>query len=397
VTGGRRLAAAFAGIALLGLTASVLPRPAAAADPFLIYAFAELTGSNAFVGAEEAKALTVAENAINASGGVLGRPIHFVISDDQTSPQVAVQIMSDAIAKHAAAVIGGGVVSTCSAAAGLVKADGPVLYCWSSGIHPAPGSYIFSSAFSSIDQMAAAVAYFRQRGWTKIAILTSTDATGQDADRSLDGVFALPANAGMSVVSRQHFGISDISLAAQMSAIQSSGAQALIAWTTGTPFGTVLHGMRDAGLDIPLTTTGGNLAYGQMEAYASVMSSQLYFPAIPILVPEGVTDPKVRSAVDQFLAAMKAAGIRPDIGYAVGWDGAQLFVAALRKYGFGATPEQIRDYIASQRDYSGAFGKFDFVTSPQRGLNIDGIIIGRWDAAKDRWIAVSKPGGTPLK
>jgi len=68
VIGGRRLAA-LAGAAFLGVAALALPRPAGAADPFLIYAFAELTGSNAFVGAEEAKALTVAENAIKYPNG----------------------------------------------------------------------------------------------------------------------------------------------------------------------------------------------------------------------------------------------------------------------------------------------------------------------------------------
>ncbi len=382
---------------MLGAAAVALPRHAVAADPYLIYAFAELTGSNAFVGAEEAKSLGVVETLVNASGGIQGRPVHFVIADDQSSPQVAVQLMNDAIARHAPAVVGGGIASTCSAAAGLIKADGPVLYCWSSGVHPPAGSFEYSSAFSSIDQMAAAIAYFRGRGWNKIAILTSNDATGQDADRSLDGVFALPANANMTIVTRQHFNITDISLAAQMSAIHASGAQALIAWTTGTPFGTVLHGMRDAGLDIPLTTTGGNLSYGQMEAYAPVMVSQLYFPAIPAVVPEGVSDPHVRTAVDQFLAATKAAGIRADIGYAVSWDGAQLIVNALRKLGTDATAAQIRDYIDAQRDYSGAFGRFDFAATPQRGIGMDGIIIGHWDAAKDRWIAVSRPGGTPLK
>ena len=394
MTHARRIGVAVVAV-LLGALA--IAQPAPAADPYVIDVFAELTGSNAFVGAEEAKSLAVVETTVNANGGIAGRPLHFVIADDQSNPQVAVQIMSDAIAKHAAVVIGGGVVSTCSAAAGLVKADGPVLYCWSSGIHPPAGSFTFSSAFSSTDQLAAAVRFFRERGWNKIGVITSTDATGQDADRTIDGVFGLPANTGMTIVSRQHFNPTDISLAAQMAAIHTSGAQALIAWTTGTPFGTVLHGMRDAALDIPLTTTGGNLSYGQMEAYASVMPSQLYFPAIPCLVPEGVSDARERASVERFVDAMKAAGIRADIGYAASWDGAQLVVGALRKIGLAATAAQIRSYLAAQRDYTGAFGRYDFAATPQRGIGIDGIIVGRWDPTKDRWLAVSHAGEAPLK
>jgi branched-chain amino acid transport system substrate-binding protein len=389
---------AAAGMAALFVALAHVPaRPAVAADPYLIDVFAELTGSNAFVGGEEAKALGAIEAQVNAAGGIAGHPLHFVIADDQSNPQVAVQIMNDAIAKHAAAVIGGGVVSTCSAAAGMIKADGPLLYCWSSGIHPPAGSFVYSSAFSSIDQLAAVVRFYREHGWSKLAVITSTDATGQDADRTIDGVLALPANAGETIVSRQHFNTTDISLAAQMAAIHNSGAQAVIAWTTGTPFGTVLHGMRDADLDLPLATSGGNLSYGQMEAYASVIPPQLYFAAIPCVAPEGVSDPRVRASVEQFIAVMKADGIRPDIGYAASWDGAQLIVGALRKIGVGATAAQLRDAINAQRDYSGAFGRFDFAATPQRGIGIDGIIIGRWDPAKDRWIAASHAGGAPLK
>ena len=51
---------AAAGMAALFVALALVPaRPAVASDPYLIYVFAELTGSNAFVGSEEAKSLTV--------------------------------------------------------------------------------------------------------------------------------------------------------------------------------------------------------------------------------------------------------------------------------------------------------------------------------------------------
>jgi branched-chain amino acid transport system substrate-binding protein len=248
-----------------------------------------------------------------------------------------------------------------------------------------------------LDQMATGVNYMRQRGWTKVATITSTDATGQEADRNVDTVFDRPENKGSTLTNREHFNISDISVAAQLSRIKQSGAQAVIAWTTGTGLGTILRALRDAGMDLPVLTTGGNLSYVQMEAYKDSMPSNMLFAAIPPLVPEVITNPIAKKAVAQFIDGFKADNVRPDIGYAVSWDGTILAVEALRKYGVNATAKQIRDFINAQTTYVGSLGPMDFKTYPQRGLGKDTILVARWDPQKDRFVGVSKPGGVPLK
>jgi branched-chain amino acid transport system substrate-binding protein len=245
--------------------------------------------------------------------------------------------------------------------------------------------------------MATGVNYMRLRGWTKIATMTSTDATGQDADRNVDAIFGRPENKGSSLVSREHFAVSDIGVTAQLARIKESGAQGLIAWTTGTGLGTVLRGLRDAGMDIPVLTTGGNLSYTQMEAYKDSMPSQMLFAAIPSLVPEAVTDPVAKRAVMQFIDYFKPLNVRPDIGYAVAWDGTVLIMQALKKLGTNATAREIRDYINAQTSYVGSLGPMDFKAFPQRGLGKDTILVARWDPLKDRFIGVSKPGGIPIK
>jgi branched-chain amino acid transport system substrate-binding protein len=382
---------------ILSLAILSVPLATRAADPYVIYVIAEVTGSNAFNGAEESKSALAVADLYNKQGGINGRPIKMVIEDSQSSPKVAVQLMNDAVAHNVAVVLGGGVVSTCNAMSGVIKDDGPVLYCWSSGVMPAPGSWVYSSSFSALDQMATGVNYMRERGWTKIATITSTDATGQEADRNVDAVFGRPENKASSLVIREHFGISDIGVTAQLSRIKQSGAQGLIAWTTGTGLGTVLRNLRDAGMDLPVLTTGGNLSYLQMEAYKDSIPSTMLFAAIPCLVPEAVTDPAAKRAVMQFIDYFKPLNVRPDIGYAVAWDGTVLVVQALRKFGDKATARDIRDFINSQTTYVGSLGPMDYKTYPQRGLGKDTILVARWDPLKDRFIGVSKPGGVPIK
>lgn len=389
----------FSLIVSLALLAVVLPLKTGAADPFEIDVSLPLTGQVAFLGSETAKGVLALEAYVNKNGGIRGRPVKFVIQDDQSSPQVAVQVMSQFLAKNPPIVFGGELVANCNAAAGLLKDDGPVLYCFTPGVHPPPGSWIYSSSFSTVDMMATSMRYLRESGMTKIGAITTTDASGQDGDRTIDEVLARPENRAITVVSREHFAVGDISVAAQLTRIKSSGAQAVVAWTSGTPFGTVLRGVRDGGIDLPVVTTPANLVNAQLDGYRSIMpSSPLLLPGIPSVVPEAIADRGVRRAIDQFYTAMKAQNVlRPDVSEAIGWDAMRIVVEGFRTLGLNPTPAQMRDYINATRNWDGVLGIFDYRASPQRGVQPQWCLMVRWDPAASRFVAVSKPGGEPLR
>ena len=386
----------FAAVIVAGALA--LARGSAAEEPFEIYTYEPLTGPAGFIGSNTAKALAAAEDLVNRTGGIKGRPVKFVISDDQTNPQVAVQIVSQYLTKKPAIIIGGMLASLCNAPAGLLKADGPVLWCYSPAVHPPAGSWIFSTGFSTDDYIRAGLTYFRGKNLTKIATLTSTDATGQDADRGITEALARPENRNVTAVTKEHFAIADISVSAQIERIRASGAQAVIVWTSGTPFGTVLRGLQQAGLTIPVLAAPSNLVYAQLNSFASVWPNEpVLFFGFPALVPGSTTDRRVRFAVNQFADAMKAAKIdHPDIGEATAWDMLMIVVDAYRKLGTDATPAQLRDYINSIRGRGGIFGMLDFQENPQRGVLPDWVTLVRWDPAKGQFFAASKPGGAPL-
>jgi branched-chain amino acid transport system substrate-binding protein len=392
LTRARRAIAAAVGALLL---ASVAPRVNAAPDPYEIYAVLPATGGAAFLGKQETEALRVFEDEFNRTGGFRGRPLHVVVYDDQTNPQLAVQLTNQALEKHPAIVLDGGPATTCRATAALI-ANGPLQYCLTPSIHPAPGSFQFSALYSSDDILGVSMKYLKARGLKRIAVLNGTDASGQDADAILQALIktAEYANAGVSFVAYEHYNLTDLSVVAQLSRIKAAGAQAFIAFTTGTAIATVLHGMQDLGLDIPLVTSPGNMAYAQMESYKAFMPKELLFAGPPALVPDQLTDRGVRKAVSDYTVAFKAAGGgRPDLLAAVAWDPMQLLVGILQKRGLAVTPEQIRADVASTRDFAGTLGRYDFVAVPQRGVSSNWVIMERWDPDKDAWVAISKPGG----
>jgi len=206
-----RVLLAFAFSLLLALAPGV---PARAADTYDIHVIVPLTGGAAFVGMGQKDTLEALASVVNKTGGIRGKQLHFIFGDDQTSPQVAVQLATDVLgAKPAPAVImGSSLVGQCLAMAPLM-ASGPVQYCLSPAIHPKAGGYVFSASASSIDQIAAVMRYYRLKGWTKLATLMTTDASGQDGDRAVDTILDYPENKGvMQKVIAEHFNPTDVSV-----------------------------------------------------------------------------------------------------------------------------------------------------------------------------------------
>jgi branched-chain amino acid transport system substrate-binding protein len=168
----------------------------------------------------------------------------------------------------------------------------------------------------------------------------------------------------------------------------------LIAWTIGTPTGTVLHGINDAGLDIPVALSNANMTFPAMKQWASFLPKQLLFPGTPFLA--GITgSAQQRIAIQQFFEVTKGQGVQPDFQTGLIWDPAVLLITALRSLGTDATATQIRDYIDKIHDFSGIAGVYDFRDGSHRGLSQKDVVVMRWDAAKTNWVAVSKLGGAP--
>src|SRR5277367_5457303 len=103
-----------------------------AADSYDINVILPLTGNASFVGKSEQQSLQLGEKYVNEHGGIGGRPLHLIFHDDQTSPQLAVQLTNQILATHPAIMFGSGLVAMCNAMAPLMQ-NGPVMYCLSPG------------------------------------------------------------------------------------------------------------------------------------------------------------------------------------------------------------------------------------------------------------------------
>jgi branched-chain amino acid transport system substrate-binding protein len=384
----------------LGLVAALvvgLIGAARAAEPYAIHVILPLTGNGAFLGQGHRDSLDTLAEIVNKSDGVGGRPLQFVYHDDQSSPQVAVQLATALLADKPAVILGSSLVAMCAAIAPLMQ-NGPVDFCLSPAYHPPAGSFVFSSSSSAIDQSAAVVRYYRLKGWTKLATLANTDATGQANDKAMDEIMARPENKDMTLVERQHFNPTDISVVAQIERIRAAGAQAIVAGVTGTAAATVFKGMVQTGLDIPVEVTSGNQSFPQMEQWKDFLPKGLVMSSALFPEHDGVVtlDPRIETAQHAMYAALTAHKLKADNMEGTSWDAGLIVVAALRALGPGATAEQLRSYIANLTDFAGVDGIYNFKANPERGLGPDSATVVRYDANTTAWVWLTKPGGTPL-
>ena len=290
-------------------------------------------------------------------------------------------------------MLGSDLAAVCRAMAPLFP-NGPVDYCLSPGVHPPAGSFQFTATVGTPELCVAYFRYLRAKGIRRVAVITSTDASGQDGEAGVLSAAALPENKEMVITAKEHFNPTDVTVTAQITRVKASNAQALIAWTTGTPFGTVLRSASDDGLDVPILTTNGNMTFAQMAQYAGFLPKELLFPGFAYVATE--PGPGMTQQQRDFISAMKAAGIKPDFQSGMPWDPAMILIDALRHVGADAPADKIRDYMANLHGYQGITGPYDFRDGTNRGLNEKGVVVMRWDNAKTAWIPVSRPGAAPL-
>jgi branched-chain amino acid transport system substrate-binding protein len=368
----------------------------ASGSTYTVHAIVSETGSAAFLGVEEAAAFNALAKHVNATGGIDGHPLAFAISDNQSTASTSVSLASPLVGQ-APVLLVGSITSTDKPVDDLVTSGGPVVYDLSPGDHPALGSYVYSSSNSTTNQTQAFINFAESKGWKKVAVINSTDSSGQDGWTNIQRAVA-GSNGAVTVTDHEAFDPTAVSVTTQLSKIKASNPQAVLVWTTGTPLGTVLSGMQQLGMNsLPTMTTNGNASYSEMQKLAGELPAQLYFPGAPFMVGAQDLAGQTKTEVQAFDTAMQAAGQKvPDEGDALAWDPGLILVSALRKLGTGATASQIHQYIDSLTSFAGINGTYNFTDksiSDNRGLTITSVYIAQWSKSQGEWTAASGPAG----
>jgi len=355
-----------------------------------------LSGPAASLGADEAAGFVAYEKVVNRTGGLRGQPVHFQIYDDQSNPATAVALLGPILARNPAVVFGSTLAGPTQAMAPLVK-NGPVLYAATPNLAPEKGGYVFAAGPLTQWYNASALRFYSRRHLTRLATVTTTDASGQNNLAGLDIALAMPESKGIQVVTREAFGLGDISMASQAAHLKAANPQVIFAYPNGTAFGTALHGLSDAGIDVPVYTSAANLNTTLLDRFKSLLPTELTSTAFSFFDRNRKANDPLKGPIDEFYDALTAAGVaQPTVAHMFAWDPARIVITALRQLGPNATATQLRDYILKIRHFPSVAGYYDFTIGDQHGLSQESLLITRWDAKTGRSVVVSAPGGAPL-
>ena len=305
----------------------------------------------------------------------------------------AVQFVTKLANDKVPVILGPGFVATCAASMPVTVKSGPLTWCFAPGIYPPAGSYVLSTGATIDDTMLVVARYARERGWKRIGVVATTDASGQAFDHGVQFAMSQPESKDLTVVDYEHFNPTDLSADAQLVRIKAAKPDVVFALATGTPFGTALRGAANVGINVPIVGGNGNMIIAQLTQYAAFLPHEMYFPGTPSIAEGAVRNGPIKDAQTVYFKAFQEAGIKPDLGYNIAWDPTMLLVDALRTIGPSATAQQLRDYIVNLHGWAGINGLYDFRDGAQRGVGSRAIVMVRWDKDKQTFVPVSRPAG----
>lgn len=257
-------AAAVSALALTGCAGSTdsedTPSDTAEDGPIVVGAAVASTGFMKSFDDPDMAGFTIAMDEINAAGGINGRQIELITADSASTPEGAKKAATDLIAQGAEILL---VTANYDVGnpAGAVAEENGILNVSIGAASPkygvqGVGPLAYTIAPPTYLEGATIAQYAQQRGWDHLFLLndTSIDYSSEVCQGAEDQAEEL----GLKTTEAT-FQNADQSIAAQISAIKSSGATA-IALCTYTPGGaTAMRQIRAAGVDLP-TLSGIGMA-----------------------------------------------------------------------------------------------------------------------------------------
>jgi branched-chain amino acid transport system substrate-binding protein len=319
-------------------------------DEIVVGEFGTLTGNDAAFGQSTNKGIRLAFDDLNAAGGIKGKKIKLITYDNQGKPDEAAAVVKRLITQDKAIAIIGEVASSRSLAAAPIAQQYKVPMITPSSTSPkvtAVGDYIFRVCF--IDPYQGwAVAQFMLENLKlkKVAILRDVK---NEYSVGLADVFSKEVQSkGGQIVDDLSYQSGDIDFKAQLTSIKSKNPEAVFIPGYYTEVGLITNQARQLGIKA-VFLGGDGWDSGNLEENSKKAANGSYY--LNHYSTES-TEPRVQDFIQKFKAKYNET---PDSMAALGFDAAQVLVAALQR-AQELKPEVIRNEISKTKDFPGVTG-----------------------------------------
>jgi branched-chain amino acid transport system substrate-binding protein len=341
-------------------------------SPIKIGAIFSVTGPASYLGAPESKTAQMLVDKLNADGGVIGHKIQLIIKDSGGTPEKAVSMAKQLIEEEKVlAIIGPSTSGETMQIKTLCEQNKMLLVSCAAAetiVNPL-AKYVFKVAPK--DSQAAVWIYrtAKEKGITKIAILSSTDGFGQAGKKQLED---LAKTEGIEILVNEGYDKAATDLTDVLTKVKATpGVQAVINWSVVPAQSMVAKNMKQLGLTIPLFQSHGfaNRKYAEQ---AGVAAEGTLFPASRVIIAEELADDhpqkKVVTAYKHDYETMFKEDISTFGGHA--YDSVLVLVEALKRAG-QPDRDKVRDAIETLKGFVGTAGVFNFSATDHTGLELD--------------------------
>ena len=327
------------------LAASLFAAPAVAQDTIKIGVTQPLTGAFAASGNYVADGAKIAEAAVNASGGVLGRKIQLIIEDNKSNPTETVATAEKLIAKDKVPVLIGAWSSTLTLAVmpKLMEYEVPMVVETSSSgkITTSGNPYIFRISPTSEMEAKAFAGMVKKFGIKKADFLATNNDFGLGASQEFSQMLK-GQGVQVGVVETMDPKATDFS--AQLAKIKASGGDTLFVTTAVEQATLILRQAKEQQVKARIITTGGSVSPDQLIAQAGEAANGSYHLVFfTPWFPDAVKNPDIAK---KFVAEWNAR--KYNVGGLTegfrGWDAVYTVVEAIKLAG-KAEPKALTDAL----------------------------------------------------
>ena len=333
------------------LAIAALVSSARAAEPIKIGHYGSLTGKDAAFGVATRKGVLLAVEEINAKGGVLGRPLEYLVEDIQSKPGESATAVKKLISRDKVVAVIGANASANSLEAAPICQNAKLPMMAISSTNPEvtkKGDYIFRICFIDPFQGAVLAKFARTTLHAqRVALLT---AVNSPYSVGLSAVLRQDFSArGGEIVAEQRYSEGDKDFRAQLTAIRTTRPDVIAATGFYSEAALICIQARSLGLDVPFIGGDGWEAPQLIELGGKAVEGTYY----STYFSAENNAPEVRSFVQRYRARWN--GEVPEGVSALGYDAMYLIAAAMERAGTTES-SRLRDAIAATKDFPGVTG-----------------------------------------
>lgn len=390
----RRLSTGMAVLALLasGFTASVAATASASSKPILIGSIMPETGAYSAIGQAADNSAKMAVTAINKAGGVLGRKLEVVYTNDDANSTTSALLFKKFVSEGAVAILGSGDTATTTVTladqykipdVGLIDDGGSAIY--PNGPGKAPYPWAWSTSFNGYAVGQALGIYASNNCPNGLYIIHDGTYYGLGGLAGFQISYKKPLKGNDTI--DENWSSSQPASAAmdsEISKIVASGASCADVWLTPQDQATFLNEMAQLG------DTGKFIVMGNDDTDSDTTMTSLAGSNANGMITADLTVLHHPTAADNAYTALykKLYKIAPTPWGMVQYDAVMILAKAIKAAG-STNAEKIKTQLNKITDYPGLTGALSFSPMSHTSINGPQFTPVKYDASTQTWNVIS--------